>query len=68
MGKAEIKIDGSQVALFNLNAASTYNVRFSQAGIVVAASGIKTIVFGVNGSTSGSYYMAMTYLIFYRTA
>lgn len=68
----DIDIDGVEVASFDLYDASPalYNQADTQANILVAASGLKTITVRVDGRNvaSGSWYLNITTLAFWRTA
>lgn len=70
-GILDVYIDAAEVASEDLYAGSgSKNHEMRQAGIVVAASGLKDIKFkvdGKNGSSSG-YTARLTYFAFYRTA
>lgn len=66
----KVKIDGVTVATWDLYGSLQQNYIFTEAGIVVSSSGVKTIQFVADGKnpSSGNYQYAFSELVFYRTA
>jgi len=66
----KIKIDGATVATWDLYGSLQKNYIFTESGIVVALSGVKTIQLVVDGKNplSTNYQYALSELVFYRTA
>ena len=70
-GIIDIYIDADEVASFDsYSAGNVFNSWGTQANIVVAASGLKTINFKIDGKNgaSSNYYTYTSYLVFWRTA
>lgn len=70
-GIAEILIDGVSIGTKNQYAVvSVKNLTWTVTGIVIAAAGLKTISFKVNGSANAhvGYYIVASSISFFRTA
>lgn len=70
-GILDIDIDGNEVASFdNYSSPAVKNVLHTQAGIVIASAGIKTLTIRVDGKnpSSSDYYVTPALIGFWRTA
>lgn len=69
-GILDVDVDGVEVASFDMYGALDTNHIFTETGIVIARSGVKTIKFRIDGKNalSSTYFLGMKAAVFYRTA